>query len=59
MSGGKLSRPILDKIMERIRNGESDGILVNNLFLPLGDSIVPSLATVAAWAAAVTMTRPP
>ncbi|HWX45593.1 MAG TPA: recombinase family protein [Solirubrobacteraceae bacterium] len=28
VSGGKLRRPILDKIMERIRNGESDGMIV-------------------------------
>jgi site-specific DNA recombinase len=28
VSGGKMRRPILDKIMERIRNGESDGIVV-------------------------------
>jgi DNA invertase Pin-like site-specific DNA recombinase len=31
VSGGKLRRPILDAIMERIRNGESDGIIVNDL----------------------------
>lgn len=31
VSGGKLSRPILDKIVGRIRNGESDGIIVNDL----------------------------
>jgi DNA invertase Pin-like site-specific DNA recombinase len=31
VSGGKLSRPILDRIMERIRNGESDGLIVNDL----------------------------
>lgn len=31
VSGGKLRRPILDAIMERIRNGESEGIIVNDL----------------------------
>jgi site-specific DNA recombinase len=31
VSGGKLRRPILDGIMDRIRNGESDGIIVNDL----------------------------
>jgi site-specific DNA recombinase len=31
VSGGKLRRPILDGIMERIRKGESDGIIVNDL----------------------------
>lgn len=31
VSGGKLRRPILDAIMDRIRNGESDGIIVNDL----------------------------
>jgi DNA invertase Pin-like site-specific DNA recombinase len=31
VSGGKLRRPILDGIMERIRSGESDGIIVNDL----------------------------
>ena len=31
VSGGKLKRPILDKIIARIRNGESDGIIVNDL----------------------------
>src|SRR5580698_4934737 len=31
VSGGKLKRPILDKIITRIRNGESDGVLVNDL----------------------------
>jgi DNA invertase Pin-like site-specific DNA recombinase len=31
VSGGKLHRPVLDTIMERIRNGESDGIIVNDL----------------------------
>jgi DNA invertase Pin-like site-specific DNA recombinase len=31
ISGGRLRRPVLDKIIERIRNGESDGIIVNDL----------------------------
>ncbi len=31
VSGGKLRRPILDTIMERIRSGESDGIIVFDL----------------------------
>lgn len=31
VSGSKLKRPILDKIMGRIRGGESDGIIVNDL----------------------------
>jgi len=31
VSGSKLKRPILDKIIARIRNGESDGIIVNDL----------------------------
>lgn len=31
VSGSKLRRPILDAIVERIRGGESDGIIVNDL----------------------------
>jgi len=31
VSGSKLKRPILDKIIVRIRNDESDGIIVNDL----------------------------
>ncbi|HEV3046860.1 MAG TPA: recombinase family protein [Solirubrobacteraceae bacterium] len=31
VSGSKLRRPVLDAIMARIRNGESDGIIVNDL----------------------------
>jgi DNA invertase Pin-like site-specific DNA recombinase len=31
VSGGKLRRPVLDTIVERIRKGESDGIIVNDL----------------------------
>lgn len=31
VSGSKLKRPILDKIITRIRNGDSDGIIVNDL----------------------------
>jgi DNA invertase Pin-like site-specific DNA recombinase len=31
VSGRKLRRPVLDKIIERIRQGESDGIIVNDL----------------------------
>ncbi len=31
VSGGKLRRPVLDKILERIRSGESEGIIVNDL----------------------------
>jgi DNA invertase Pin-like site-specific DNA recombinase len=31
VSGSKLRRPVLDEIMARIRNGESDGIIVNDL----------------------------
>jgi site-specific DNA recombinase len=31
VSGGKLKRPILDTIIVRIRSGESDGIIVNDL----------------------------